>query len=299
MKIDLHSHSTCSDGTYTPSQLMSLVKEANIDMFALTDHDTVLGLDEAKQQAKMLGIQLIDGVEISCRHTLVGGYGKHQALSKIIHVVALGFKDVAKLQSILVSLQHSREQRGKQIVERLSHILMQDKIGGIDPSDLWQLVLQKAGNNPKAVGRAHIGQALLDMGVVKSVQEAFDKFLADGKRAYVEIQTMTMEQTIDLIHECDGLAVLAHPTRYNLSATRVRRLIADFAQFGGDALELPSPSEPISTRAMIDRCVAQHNLLVSVGSDFHGSNMPWRKLGHVATISPSQTGVWTRLIEAV
>ena len=291
MNIDLHSHSTFSDGTYTPSELLKLAKAAQIDVFALTDHDTVLGLFEAQKQADSLGVRLIHGVEISCHHALSGGYGKNQSLEKVIHVVALGFTDIKKLQNALQSLQTNRVSRGKKIVEKLTELVMISD----GEFDLWQVVLQKAGGNPKAVGRAHIGQALLELGVVKNIQEAFDKYLADGKPAYVAIETIGMAQTIQLIHECGGLAVLAHPTRYNLSATRVRRLIADFAGFGGDAVELPN-HEPVSTRAMIDRCVAQHGLLVSVGSDFHGTNMPWRKLGQVARPNLNQIGVWTRFI---
>ncbi len=290
MNIDLHSHSTCSDGTYHPSELLKLAKLAQIDVFALTDHDTILGVDMAKQEAEKLGIRLICGVEISCHHTLLGGYGKHQSLSKTIHVVALNFTDSVKMQATLQALQDSRENRGRAIVQKLSEILQDDP--NIHEETLWQAVLSKAGNNPKAVGRAHIAQVLYECGVVKDVQTAFDKYLADNKPAYVAIDTLTMQETIDLIHECGGLAVLAHPTRYNLSATRVRRLIEEFAQFGGDALELPALTEPKSTRAMIDRCVALHGLMVSVGSDFHGSNMPWRKLGQVATARADQVGVW-------
>jgi predicted metal-dependent phosphoesterase TrpH len=101
-----------------------------------------------------------------------------------------------------------------------------------------------------------------------------------------------MEDGIALIHACGGKAVLAHPTRYQLSATRVRKLIEEFAALGGDACELPADSEPLSTRRMVDRSVAEHNLGVSTGSDFHGSNMPWRKLGDIPTLTPDQQGVW-------
>ncbi len=290
MNIDLHSHSTCSDGTYSPSELLKLAKLAQIDVFALTDHDTILGVDMAKQQADILGIRLINGVEISCHHTLLGGYGKNQSLSKTIHVVALNFTDSVKMQTTLQALQDSRENRGRAIVQKLGELLQDDP--NINEETLWQAVLSKAGNNPKAVGRAHIAGVLFECGIVKDIQSAFDKYLADNKPAYVAIDTLTMQETIELIHECGGLAVLAHPTRYNLSATRVRRLIEEFAQFGGDALELPAPNEPKSTRAMIDRCVALHGLMVSVGSDFHGSNMPWRKLGQVAVPKADQIGVW-------
>ncbi|TWV83892.1 PHP domain-containing protein [Moraxella sp. VT-16-12] len=285
--IDLHSHSTCSDGTYSPQELVLLAKNAGISTFALTDHDTILGLDDAHQKARQLGVRLINGVEISCHHTLFGGYGKNQAIDKVIHVVALDFLDKRYLGDKLTALQHSREYRGRSIIAKLATLL------DYDETILVQQVLNKVNHNPKAIGRAHIAQVLFELGLTKSIQDAFDKYLADNKPAYVAIDAMSMTQTVQLIHDCGGLAVLAHPTRYGLSATRTRRLIAEFADMGGDAVELPN-SEPVSTRAMIDRCVKEHDLLVSVGSDFHGANMPWRKLGKVATIKPEQVGVWER-----
>lgn len=295
MKVDLHSHSTCSDGTFAPSEVVTLAKNAGIDVFALTDHDTTAGLHEARMTAAALGIQLIDGVEISCHHTLVGGYGKNQATTKTIHVVALDFQDKEKLGQKLSHLQDSRETRGQAIVTKMADILGgMREFSHLDEHTLWQAVLKKTQGNTKAVGRAHIAQVLSEMNVVRCVQEAFDKYLADDKPAYVAIDSLTMAQTIALIHECGGLSVLAHPTRYHLSATRVRKLIADFASLGGQAVELPSPSEPLSTRAMIDRCVSEHKLMVSVGSDFHGSNMPWRRLGQVTTPKAGQVGVWER-----
>lgn len=285
--IDLHSHSTCSDGTFSPSELVKLAKEAGITSFALTDHDTILGIKEARRTADELGVQLIDGVEISCHHELSGGYGKNQAITKVIHVVALDFNDKTHLADKLSALQDSREQRGRRIISKVAELLKYDE------STLLEAVLLKVNHNPKAIGRAHIAQVMFEQGLVKSIQDAFDKYLADDKPAYVAIETISMAQTVALIHECGGLAVLAHPTRYGLSATRVRRLIGDFAQMGGDGCELPN-GEPASTRAMIDRCVREHGLLVSVGSDFHGANMPWRKLGRVATLNSDQVGVWQR-----
>ncbi|MFA9485807.1 PHP domain-containing protein [Moraxella haemolytica] len=290
--IDLHSHSTASDGTNSPTELVKKAHLAGITTFALTDHDTIAGVVEAKAMAQSLGMTLIHGVEISCTHCLLGGYGTHQQIDKIIHVVALDFHDVRRMNDSLQSLQDSRHERGRRIVQKLANILAGNDNALSLQEVLWQAVLDKTGQNPRAVGRAHIAQVLYEMGFVPSVQSAFDKYLADGKSAYVEIETISMAQTIKLIHECGGLAVLAHPTRYGLSATRTRRLIADFAELGGDACELPN-NEPASLRAMIDRAIAQNRLMVSVGSDFHGSNMPWRKLAAVAKPSPEQVGVWT------
>ncbi|MFB6348843.1 PHP domain-containing protein [Moraxella sp. ZJ142] len=293
-KVDLHMHSTCSDGTNTPSELVKKVSQAGISMMALTDHDTIKGIDEARQMADMLGVQVINGVEISCTHTLMGGYGKYQSIDKIIHVVALDFWDTAKMDAALQALQDSRHRRGWQMVEKLATILSDDSDKRTDLQNaIWQQVLAKAGGNARAVGRAHIGQVLHEMGFVPTVQAAFDKYLADNKPAYVPIETISMADAVALIHDCGGLAVLAHPTRYKLSATRTQRLIADFAGCGGDGCELPN-NEPLSTVDMVSRAIAKHGLLVSLGSDFHGSNMPWRKLGATAAICDGQMGVWQR-----
>ncbi len=299
MKIDLHCHSTCSDGTFSPTQVVEKAGQACIDVLALTDHDTTAGIYEAKKAAKSKNIKLINGVEISCEHTLSGGYGKHQNRTKIIHVVGLGFDDIDKMSETLARLQQSRANRGRAMVAKLAEILPKEGINkSIDISEdsLWQAVLNKANGNSQAVGRAHIGQVLHEKGVVKTVQQAFDKYLADNKPAYVKIDALTMAEGIELIHDCGGMAVLAHPTRYNLSATRVRKLIEAFKQLGGDACELPASSEPVSKRQMIDRAIAQHSLMVSVASDFHGASMPWRRLGDVPKKGAQQVGVWEQFI---
>lgn len=286
MKIDLHCHSTCSDGTYAPTEVVQRAHAAGVNVLALTDHDTLAGIDEARVVAESCNMQLINGVEISCEHTLSGGYGKNKSTNKIIHVLGLDFTDREKMHQTLQQLQDSRASRGQRIAEKLSELL------DINYDELWQAVLDKAGGNPQAVGRAHIGQVLFERGEVKTVQKAFDKYLADNKPAYVAIEALTMQHGIDLIHACGGKAVLAHPTRYQLSATRVRKLIEEFAELGGDACELPADSEPLSTRKMVDRSIAEHQLVTSIGSDFHGSNMPWRRIGDVPTLTPEQQGVW-------
>lgn len=286
MKIDLHCHSTCSDGTYAPAAVVQRAHAAGVQVLALTDHDTLLGIDEARAAATVCNMQLINGVEISCEHTLSGGYGKNKSTNKIIHVLGLDFTDHSQMHATLQQLQESRATRGQRITEKLSELLT------LDYAELWQEICAKAGNNPQAVGRAHIGQVLFERGLVKTVQQAFDRYLADNKPGYVAIEALSMERGIELIHACGGKAVLAHPTRYQLSATRVRKLIEEFAQLGGDGCELPANSEPLSTRRMVDRSINEHQLAASIGSDFHGSNMPWRRIGDVPSLQPEQQGIW-------
>lgn len=287
MTIDLHSHTTASDGSYSPDELLAYAYDIGIKTLAITDHDTLAGYLVASRQ-DTLGINLIAGVEVSCHHLLIGGYGKHAIIKQMVHIVGLNIQDVPTMQAALQGIQKSRANRGWEITNKMATLV------GISTDELWQKVLAKADHNSHSVGRAHIAQVLSDMGVVKTTQDAFDKYLADNKSAYVPLQTLSMNETIALIHRCDGLAVLAHPTRYRLSATRVRRLIADFAKVGGDGCELPAFSEPISTRQMIDRSIDACHLMVSVGSDFHGASMPWRKLGQVPTLKDGQIPIWSK-----
>lgn len=291
-RVDLHAHSTCSDGSNSPAELLQRAHKANIDVFALTDHDTLAGLPEARKIANELGIQLIDGVEISCQHALSGGYGKNKVQEKVIHVLAFGFNNHELMDETLSQIQLSRATRGYKIVEKLS-VLTETPF-----DDLWQAVLEKADGNAQAVGRAHIAKVLLEKKLVVSMQKAFDKYLADNKAAYVAIDSLSMADTIELIHRCGGRAVLAHPTRYNLSATRVRKLIGEFAELGGDGCELPSDDEPVSKRRMVDRSLAEHKLSASIGSDFHGDSMPWRKLGQVPSLAEGQQLVIADMIIA-
>ena len=168
-RIDLHSHSTCSDGSNTPTQLLQKANEANIDIFALTDHDTLAGIPEARAVAEELGITLINGVEISCQHTLTGGYGKNKAKDKIIHVLGLGFTDFTEMNETLTHIQVSRGNRGRMIVEKMAELT------GHDFNEMWQAVLVKADGNPDAVGRAHIAKVLLEQEIVPTMQKAFSK----------------------------------------------------------------------------------------------------------------------------
>lgn len=283
----MHSHSTASDGTNSPTELINKAYQAGVRLFAITDHDTLAGYLAVDKKTLPFDFRLIAGVEISCLHQIIGGFGKNQAIDKIIHIVALDVVDVDALQTWLVNIQDNRAIRGFAIVQKLTRLC------AIDGEVFWQAVLTKVAGNAQAVGRVHIAQTMIAFGLVASVQEAFDKFLADNKPAYVAICAPTMNETIAKIHHCGGLAVLAHPIRYGLSAIKTRRLIADFAQMGGDGCELPN-NEPLSTRQMIDREIAKCNLLVSVGSDFHGNTMPWRKLGKVSVPTQAQVGIWKK-----
>ncbi|CAM3020714.1 PHP domain-containing protein [Acinetobacter celticus] len=280
--VDLHTHSNISDGTLSPEQLVRAANEVGIHTLALTDHDTMDGLIQAEEIAKELGIQLISGVEISSQWS-------RPATNKTygVHIVALNMQNPAPLLVLLEQQKQIRAIRAKQICDLLIPLIGED---------IYADVIAKVDNIPDRVTRTHIARSLMEKGYVSRVQQAFDKYIKEGKKAYVKFDGLGLEDTIRVIHESGGYAVLAHPTRYDLSATNVRYLIEIFAQFGGDAIELPPVIEQLGTRQMVDRMIAEFNLKISVGSDFHGDNMPWIKLGNIPRIKDGQVGIWESFV---
>ncbi len=278
--VDLHTHSNISDGTLSPSELVHAALEKGIHTLALTDHDTMDGVILAQKTAQSLAqpIKIISGVEISSqwsRPATKKTYG--------VHIVALNMQQPEPLYDLLDEQKRIRAERSKQICELLIPLIGQD---------IYPDVLAKVDHMPDRVTRSHIAQTLVDKGIVTRAQQAFDKYIKEGKKAYVKFDGLGLAQTIEVIHAAGGFAVLAHPTRYDLSATNIRYLIEIFAKFGGDAVELPPAIEPASTRQMVDRMIAEYGLKVSVGSDFHGDHMPWIKLGNIPRLKADQVGIW-------
>jgi len=276
--VDLHTHSNISDGTLSPQQLIAAAAELSIHTLALTDHDSMDGIALAQEAAKNHGIKLISGVEISSqwsRPATKKSYG--------VHIVALNIQNPAPMAALLAQQKNIRAARSKQICELLIPLIGED---------IYADVIAKVDNVPDRVTHTHIAKTLVEKGYVSRPQQAFDKYIKEGKKAYVKFEGLGLEDTIQVIHASGGFAVLAHPTRYDLSATNIRYLIEIFAKFGGDAVELPPAIDPSSTRQMVDRMIAEHGLKVSVGSDFHGENMPWMKLGNIPSLKPGQVGIW-------
>lgn len=276
--VDLHTHSFISDGTLSPEQLVQAALDLKIHTLALTDHDTMDGLDLAIKYAQDHDIQIISGVEISSqwsRPNTQKSYG--------VHIVALNMQDDAPIKTMLEKQKKVRAERAKLICE-----LLEKCIG----FDIYADVLAKVDGYADRVTRTHIAKTLVEKNIVSRPQQAFDRFLKEGKKAFVKFDGIGLKETIEVIHASQGFAVLAHPTRYDLSATNIRYLIELFAECGGDAVELPSSSEPLSTRQMVDRMIQQFDLAVSIGSDFHGENMPWIKLGNTPRVNEGQRGIW-------
>ncbi|MDM1755676.1 PHP domain-containing protein [Acinetobacter towneri] len=281
--VDLHTHSNISDGTLSPAELVSAAIQQGIHTLALTDHDSMDGVALARQAAQGQDLKIISGVEISSQWSRPATQKSYS-----VHVVALNMQNPAPLQALLEQQKQIRAERAKQICDLLIPLIGQD---------IYNDVLFKVEGVADRITRTHIAKTLQEKGIITRVQQAFDKYIKEGKKAYVKFDGVSLEDTIQVIHDSQGFAVLAHPTRYDLSATNIRYLIEIFAKYGGDAVELPPNIDPASTRQMVDRMIAEHGLKVSVGSDFHGENMPWIKLGNIPRVKEGQVGIWESFVE--
>ncbi len=257
-KIDLHVHSTASDGTMSPAELAVAVKEAGLCAFALTDHDTVDGIAEARTAAKAASVELIPGVELSCDYK-----------GKEVHMVGLYLDETnPRLLTHLARFRDNRDNRNQKMYQKLN-----EEGFAISEEGLREMF-------PDAVlTRAHVARFLLEHGYVKSISEAFEKYIGDGCRCHVPREKITPQEGIELIHHANGKAVLAHPVLYHMSDDRLRKLITDCLACGLDGIEaLYSTYQPGDER-YIRKLADEYGLAVSGGSDFHGSNKPHIRLG--------------------
>ncbi len=256
--IDLHVHSAASDGTLTPTELVSEAKQASLSAFALTDHDTVDGIAEAKAAADDAGMELIPGVELSTEYK-----------EKEVHMVGLFLDETnPKLLEHLARFRDNRDNRNKKMYQKLNEF-------GFDISEEALRVMF-----PDAVlTRAHVARFLLDKGYIKSISEAFEKYIGDGCPCCIPREKISPQKAVELIHHAGGKAILAHPVLYHMSDQRLRELIEDCVACGLDGIEALYSSYHPEDERYIKRLAAEYGLKLSGGSDFHGSNKPHIRLG--------------------
>jgi len=271
--IDFHTHSNASDGALSPSELLHRAAEAGVKAVALTDHDTIAGFASVSESVP-LGVRLVSGVELSCQWGKVG-----------IHVVGLGFDATSGgLVEHLNGLDSARLQRAEMIAHRLDQKGM--------PGALAGAMAVAAGAQ---IGRPHFARWMVMNDHVKTEAEAFKRFLGKGKVGDISTVWPDLQQTVGTIVEAGGLAVLAHPLKYRLTATRLNVLCAAFVTAGGAAIEVingrPGPGE--TDRLM--RLAGAHQLLLSVGSDFHREGEYGAGLGVDTARFPSGSGIWERV----
>lgn len=253
--IDLHSHTTYSDGQYSPAELFALAAQAGVTVLAVTDHDTVGGLASCAEAAHAQGLRLVPGIELSA--TLHG-----REVHVLGHLVDPGAPALAALQTEL--LEERRERMGR-MVARAQALGMK--------VTLEQVVARSGGDN---LGRPHLARAMVDAGWATSVKDAFDRYLHDGGPAWVDRRRMAAGEAIALIHAASGTASLAHPGANDVS----RQELAQLAAAGLDAVEALHPEHVPSRAEAFCRWADELGLLVTGGSDFHGPAVqPDRKLG--------------------
>jgi len=273
--IDLHVHSTASDGSYRPAEVVRLARDAGLRAFALTDHDTVDGLEEAIKAGEEYGVEVVPGVEISARFT-----------GDTMHILGyfLEYKS-GELDARLTVLKAARAERNPQIVARLN-------ASGI-PVTMERVRGLSGGGQ---VGRPHIARALLEGGYVRTFQEAFDRYLKRGRPAYVEKFRFPPEEAINMIRAAKGIPVLAHPFTLGLgSATALKTVLQNLKSLGLAGIEVFYSDHSREQEALYLKQARELDLLVTGGSDFHGQNKPEISLGRF----PSQYKLTYPILESL
>ncbi len=271
MKVDYHCHSHFSDGTLSPTELLELASQAGITDLALTDHDTLDGLPEAQIAAQSQGINLINGIELSCTWE-----------NQLIHVVGL---NVDPTSSVLNAGVEQNKQRRLDRAEAMFEDFEQHDIFLRDSVN--QLIAAKG-----VPTRPHFAEALVQQGYAKDKKQAFKRYLVRGKPGYIPMVWPNVEQIGAWIAAAGGVAVLAHPNRYKFTRTRLSRLISDMLKAGIQGIEVSTSTTDKQQSAMLAGLAQQFGLYASIGSDFHSKDQPWARLGGAADLSKDLNAVW-------
>ena len=259
--IDLHTHSTASDGTYTPKELAELAKKIGLSAIALTDHDTIDGLKEFQETGASLGIETICGIEFAAL------WEKHHKPE--IHIVGLGIDpDHPVLTERMKNIRESRDLRNQKMCEKLSSIGLHITLDEV-----------AANAGGEIITRAHFANVLLKKDYIARKEDAFSRYISPGLPGYAEREFLTPELCIQTIKEAGGAAVLAHPTLYKLNMTQLEELCEELIPYGLDGIECQYSTYSAAETKAITALAEKFHLLPSGGSDFHGKNKPNIHLG--------------------
>ncbi len=270
--IDLHCHSTVSDGLLTPTQLVEHAAARGVDVLALTDHDDIGGLEEAHRVATEKNITLINGVEISANWR-----------GQTLHIVGLNV-DPAHLQLVqgLNSIREGRTVRARNIATQLDKFGIHGSLEG---------AYAHAGDG-RLIGRTHFARFLVQQGYAKDVKSVFKKYLVKGKPGYAPHQWAPLSDAVGWIRNSGGRAVIAHPARYKLGKGALDELLLEFLALGGEAIEVITASHTPEQSLVFARHSQRMGLLASRGSDFHGPGESYFDLGRLPELPPDCTPVW-------
>lgn len=274
---DLHCHTRASDGLLSPQAVVQRAVDMRVGVLAITDHDCVAGVSAAQQAAidQNLPVNVIAGVEFSTV------WENHE-----IHIVGLNIDIHHPVMTGFLAAQHDcRQTRAEHIAERLEKAQIPGALAGATR-------LAEGG----VITRAHFARFLIEQGRADNFAQVFKSYLARGKTGYVPPQWCTIEQAVDAIHHSGGCAVLAHPRRYGLSAKWLKRLVADFREIGGDAMEVAQCQQAPNERTQLAQYARENDLAASQGSDFH-QPCPWIELGRKLWLPAGVEPVWERFPE--
>lgn len=272
LNIDLHCHSSISDGVLTPAELVERAAQRGVETLALTDHDDIAGLAEARQIAEAKGIDFINGVEIS-----VSWRGR------TLHIVGLDIDpNYAPLAEGLAKVREGRTQRARNIAAELEKIGIQGSLEGA-----YTFVGVRS-----LIGRTHFARFLAEQGYAKDVKSVFKKYLVKGKPGYTPHEWAPLSDAVDWIRGSGGRAVIAHPGRYDLGKNVLNDLLDEFAALGGSAIEVVTSSHTREQMQLFARHANDRNLLASCGSDFHGPGESHFDLGQLPEFPLGCMPVW-------
>ena len=272
INADLHCHSVVSDGTLTPEALACRAHANGVQIWSLTDHDEIGGQERAKKAAEDLGMQYISGVEISVTWS-----------SQTVHIVGLGIDHTNDaLIEGLYQTRNGRSNRAKAIAAQLDQIGIKNAYEG---------ALQFVGN-PELISRTHFARFLVDSGVCKDTNEVFANYLIDGKPGYVGHEWANLTDAVNWITQAGGIAVIAHPGRYNYTSLQLNELYGQFKDIGGRGIEVVTGSHTKDEYKTFAKVALQHGFLASRGSDFHSPTESHVDLGTLPDLPSQLQPVW-------
>lgn len=272
LKMDLHCHSTVSDGVLEPGQVVARAHANGVQVLALTDHDETAGLGEASDCAQQLGVRFVPGVEVSV--TWAG---------RTVHIVGLGIDaDDEPLNTGLERVRSGRRDRARLMADRLENLGFPGAYEGA----------MAFVSNPELVSRTHFARFLVQEGHCRTMQQVFELYLGDHKPANVPVQWATLEQAVNWIHGAGGRAVIAHPGRYDFTPLQFDGLYSSFKDLGGEGIEVVTGSHHPDEYAIYARVAQSYGFLASLGSDFHGPAEGRLDLGDLPPLPAGLTPVW-------
>lgn len=272
VNFDFHSHSVVSDGFLAPAQVAARAAANGVDCWALTDHDDLGGLDEAKTAAEALGMRFIPGVEISIEWKSVP-----------IHMVGLGFDPQHPvLRDGLENLRSGRLERAQR---------MSDSLAAIQIHGVLEGAMRYAGN-PNLISRAHFARYMVEIGIAKDVPTIFQHYLTPGKPGYVDHRWVSLEDAVSWVKASGGVVVVAHPGRYKMSGGDMRRFLDDFKELGGHGIEVVCGSHSTDNVLHFARLARHYAFHASRGSDFHGPAESYVDLGCLPQLPEDLKPIW-------